>query len=60
MVHIGKGTIGLNLFFSDRSIMSQPAVVGLLVTLTAFTDVKSCDGVFFFFNVHKADFLNSL
>ena len=42
MVHMGKGTIGLNPFFSDRSIMSRPAVAGLLATLTAFTDAKSC------------------
>ncbi|KAF9050814.1 26S proteasome regulatory complex, non-ATPase subcomplex, Rpn1 subunit [Hymenopellis radicata] len=40
MVHMGKGTIGLNPFFSDRSIMSRPAVAGLLATLTAFTDSK--------------------
>ncbi|KAF8156930.1 armadillo-type protein [Crassisporium funariophilum] len=41
MVHMGKGTIGLNPFFSDRSIMSRPAVAGLLATLTAFTDAKA-------------------
>ncbi|KAF8189875.1 armadillo-type protein [Mycena galopus ATCC 62051] len=41
LVHMGKGTIGLNPFFSDRSIMSRPAVAGLLATLTAFTDAKN-------------------
>ncbi|TFK41669.1 armadillo-type protein [Crucibulum laeve] len=41
LVHMGKGTIGLNPFFSDRSIMSRPAIAGLLATLTAFTDAKS-------------------
>ncbi|KAJ7813024.1 armadillo-type protein [Mycena leptocephala] len=40
LVHMGKGTIGLNLFFTDRSIMSRPAMAGLLATLTAFTDAK--------------------
>ncbi|KAJ7755387.1 armadillo-type protein [Mycena maculata] len=40
LVHMGKGTIGLNPFFSDRSIMSRPAIAGLLATLTAFTDAK--------------------
>ncbi|KAF7378402.1 26S proteasome regulatory subunit RPN1 [Mycena sanguinolenta] len=40
LVHLGKGTIGLNPFFSDRSIMSRPAVTGLLATLTAFADAK--------------------
>jgi len=41
LVHMGKGTIGLNPFFADRSIMSRPAVAGLLATLTAFTDSKA-------------------
>ncbi|KAH9477972.1 26S proteasome regulatory subunit rpn-1 [Psilocybe cubensis] len=41
MVHMGKGTIGLNPFFGDRDIMSRPAVAGLLAVLTAFTDSKS-------------------
>lgn len=43
LVHMGKGTIGLNPFFSDRNIMSRPAVAGLLATLTAFTDAKACE-----------------
>lgn len=47
LVHMGKGTIGLNPFFSDRSVMSKPAVTGLLATLTAFTDAKSCTPFFF-------------
>ncbi|KAJ7874090.1 hypothetical protein B0H13DRAFT_2348752 [Mycena leptocephala] len=29
LVHMGKGTNGLNPFFSDRSIMSRPAIAGL-------------------------------
>ncbi|KAF7290615.1 26S proteasome regulatory subunit RPN1 [Mycena indigotica] len=40
LVHMGKGTIGLNPFYSDQSIMSRPAVAGLLAVLTAFTDAK--------------------
>ncbi|KAF7372642.1 26S proteasome regulatory subunit RPN1 [Mycena venus] len=40
LIHMGKGMIGLNPFFSDRSIMSRPAVAGLLATMTAFTDAK--------------------
>jgi len=43
LVHMGKGTIGVNPFFSDRNIMSRTAVAGLLATLTAFTDAKSCE-----------------
>ncbi|KAJ7245203.1 hypothetical protein C8J57DRAFT_1524327 [Mycena rebaudengoi] len=41
LVHMGKGTIGLNPFFSDRNIMSRPAIAGLLATLTTFTDAKN-------------------
>ncbi|PFH48077.1 hypothetical protein AMATHDRAFT_66236 [Amanita thiersii Skay4041] len=41
LVHMGKGTIGINPFFCDRSIMSRGAVAGLLATLTAFTDAKA-------------------
>ncbi|KIM83833.1 hypothetical protein PILCRDRAFT_87816 [Piloderma croceum F 1598] len=41
MVPMGKGTIGLNPFFLDWNIMSQPAAAGLLVTLTVFTDAKA-------------------
>ncbi|KAJ7455011.1 hypothetical protein B0H11DRAFT_2324671 [Mycena galericulata] len=40
LVYMGKGTFGLNPFFSDRSIMSWPAIAGLLAALTAFTDAK--------------------
>lgn len=42
LVHMGKGTIAINPFFSDRQIMSRPAVAGLLATLVAFTDTKGC------------------
>ncbi|KDR72525.1 hypothetical protein GALMADRAFT_252654 [Galerina marginata CBS 339.88] len=41
LVHMGKGTIGLNPFFLDRSVMSRPAVAGLLAVLTAFMDTKA-------------------
>ncbi|KDQ60190.1 hypothetical protein JAAARDRAFT_711978 [Jaapia argillacea MUCL 33604] len=41
LVHMGKGTIGINPFFSDRNIMSRTAVAGLLATLTAFTDASA-------------------
>jgi len=40
---MGKGTIDLNPLFSDRNIMSQSAVAGLLATLTTFTDAKACE-----------------
>ncbi|KAH8083342.1 armadillo-type protein [Cristinia sonorae] len=41
LVNMGKGTITINPFFSDRQIMSKNAVAGLLATLTAFTDAKA-------------------
>lgn len=46
LVHMGKGTIGINPFFSDRGIMSRTAVAGLLTVLVAFTDAKSCMSIF--------------
>jgi 26S proteasome regulatory subunit N1 len=42
LVHMGKGTIGINPFYLDRAILNKPAVAGLLATLTAFTDAKAC------------------
>jgi 26S proteasome regulatory subunit N1 len=42
LVHMGKGTIGLNPCFSDRNIMCRSAVAGLLAALSAFTDAKAC------------------
>ncbi|KAG8885369.1 large subunit of alpha-aminoadipate reductase [Tulasnella sp. 331] len=41
LVHMGKGTLGINPFWADRGIMSPTAVAGLLSTLVAFTDAKS-------------------
>lgn len=41
LVHMGKGTIGINPFYNDRTIMSPPAVAGLLSLLVSFTDAKS-------------------
>lgn len=43
LVHMGKGTIGINPFYNDRGIMSRPAVAGLLSVLMSFTDAKSCE-----------------
>lgn len=41
LVHMGKGTIGISPFFSDRNILSRPAIAGLLATIMAFTDAKA-------------------
>ena len=41
LTHMGKGTLTLNPWHSDRALMSPVAVAGLMATLTAFLDVKS-------------------
>ncbi|KAK4046358.1 proteasome regulatory particle base subunit [Microbotryomycetes sp. JL201] len=41
LVHMGKGTIGINPFHTDRSLMSPVAVAGLLSTIFSFTDAKA-------------------
>jgi len=43
LVHMGKGTLTLYPYFFDRTIMSRTAVAGLLATLIAFTEAKSCE-----------------
>ena len=40
---MGKGTIGINPFHTDRSLMSPVAVAGLLATIIAFTDTNGCE-----------------
>lgn len=40
LVHLGKGTLTLNPFHSDRSLMSPVAVAGILSVLIAMLDVK--------------------
>lgn len=47
LLHMGKGTIGINPFYSDRTIMSKNAITGLLATLLAFSDAKACKNCFF-------------
>ncbi|RKP25405.1 26S proteasome regulatory subunit RPN1 [Syncephalis pseudoplumigaleata] len=40
LVHMGKGTMTINPYHSNRSIMSTSALVGLLPVLVAYTDAK--------------------
>ncbi|KAL1406243.1 proteasome regulatory particle base subunit [Vanrija albida] len=40
LVHMGKGTIGINPFFHDRQILSGNAVAGLLALLVSFTNAR--------------------
>ncbi|KAJ3225375.1 proteasome regulatory particle base subunit [Clydaea vesicula] len=41
MIHMGKGTLTLNPFYANRSLMNPVAVSGLLTALVAFTDSKN-------------------
>jgi len=41
LVHLGKGTLTLNPFHSDRQLMSPVAIAGILAVLVAMLDVKT-------------------
>lgn len=41
LCHAGKGTVTLCPAHADRRLLSQPALAGLLVVLTAFLDCKN-------------------
>ena len=41
LLHMGKGTMSLNPFHSDRQVLSQVAAAGLLIVLVAMIDAKS-------------------
>ncbi|SNX83793.1 probable RPN1 - 26S proteasome regulatory subunit [Melanopsichium pennsylvanicum] len=41
LVHMGKGTIGINPYHTDRQLMSRTAVAGILALLTSMTDARS-------------------
>ncbi|CAG9816749.1 unnamed protein product [Phaedon cochleariae] len=41
LTHLGKGTLSLSPYHSDRQLMSPVAVAGLMATLVGFLDVKN-------------------
>lgn len=41
LVHLGKGTLTLSPYHSDRQLLSPVAVAGLLAVLVSFLDVKN-------------------
>lgn len=43
LTHLGKGTLTLSPYHSDRQLMSPVAVAGLLATLVGFLDVKNSE-----------------
>jgi 26S proteasome regulatory subunit N1 len=47
LLHMAKGTMTLNPFHTDRQIMSPVALAGLLTTIIAFTDHKTCKCLYF-------------
>jgi len=42
LLHMGKGTLSLNPFHNDRSVLSRVATAGLLTVLVSLIDAKSC------------------
>lgn len=42
MTHMGKGTMTLNPFHSDRQLMCPAAVAGLLTICYAFLEANNC------------------
>ena len=43
LTHLGKGTLTLCPYHSDRTLMSPVAVAGLMASLVACLDVKNCE-----------------
>jgi len=43
LVHLGKGTLTLSPYHSDRQLLSPVALAGLLTTLVSFLDVKNSE-----------------
>lgn len=41
LVHLGKGTLSLNPFHTDRQVMNPVAIAGLLITLVSFVDCRN-------------------
>jgi 26S proteasome regulatory complex component len=41
LTHMGKGTVSLSPFHTDRQILNPVALAGLLVVLTSFLDTKN-------------------
>lgn len=48
LTHMGKGTMTLSPFHTDRQIMNPIAISGLLVTLFCFLDTKNSKKIILF------------
>ena len=61
LTHLGKGTMTLSPYHSNRSLMSPVAVAGLLATCLAFLDSKTCKLNYIIYFVYNLEhFLNLL
>lgn len=57
LTHLGKGTLTLSPYHSDRQLLSPVALAGLLSTLIGFLDVKNSKYIFSRCNKYKDIFL---
>lgn len=60
LTHLGKGTLTLSPYHSDRQLMSPVALAGLMATLVAFLDVKNSEYNFVLMLRQFNDFISSL
>lgn len=61
LTHLGKGTLTLSPYHSDRQLMSPVAVAGLMATLVSFLDVKTSKNhiQIIIFKVYNHNFLEN-
>lgn len=57
LTHLGKGTLTLCPYHSDRQLMSQVAVAGLLTVLVSFLDVKNSQFIFLLWLLPQLSYL---
>lgn len=57
LTHLGKGTLTLCPYHSDRQLMSQVAVAGLLTVLVSFLDVKNSESFSSLIYLHHSFYL---
>jgi hypothetical protein len=48
MLHLGKGTMTLNPFHTDRQVLSRVSIAGLLPVLIAMMDGQQCTFPFYY------------
>jgi 26S proteasome regulatory subunit N1 len=49
LLHMGKGTLNVNPFHTERSVLSRVSVAALLTTVVSLVDARSCEYAEFFF-----------